>query len=72
MYLASVYYIACGQSEGVLCTCLYVHVYMHMYMYVCEGLDCHSSGVIYIVFDTGSLTGLKLAVWLGGGSLEPA
>lgn len=61
MSLASIYYITCGQSEGILCTCLYVHVYMHMCMCVCEGLDCHSSGVINAVFDTGSLTGLELA-----------
>lgn len=50
---------ACCQSEA-LCTCLYVHMDMHMYMRVCEGLDCHSSGAVSIVFDTGSLIGLEL------------
>lgn len=57
----NLYIMACSQSKGILCTCVYVHVCMHVYMHVCEGLDWHSLGVICIVFDTGSLTGLELA-----------
>ena len=52
-----------------LCVCALFCAFVHLCVSVCMETEvkfsCHSLGIIYLVFETCSFTGLELALWDG-------